>query len=435
MLCRVARRKMRDVNPSQAFLLGLLHDIGKVALDAILPKSFARVVEGSMLVRGNIADLERNIIGIDHMVVGKRLAERWKLPSVIAEVIWMHGQMPSALPQSLAEPNLVNLVTLADQLVRQHHLGFSGNYTFLPEAVLLAPLNLRQRQMDTVLGDLVSRVGPRAKALGLGDTDSDRLYQHALIRANKELSRLGENLVAKNRRLAVRSKFFDTLSTFQEGLSADATAQTVLHAIGKNAIATIASPSVAAFSVAPGNSMAELVLVNPNGEVFDTTLIDVAAPLEFPNTGDGPVQAAGNELEWLVAAISPRLGAGSRFWISLRLTTVASVACSGRPQWGNRNGWARKLTNSKRSRKPGRWHCGPRRSAKNPASSPSNWPKPIVGCSRPRRNPAQQDDDHRRRDGRRRRARDEQPAGGDLRPIAVAGITIDGPQAKARRQR
>ena len=33
-----------------------------------------------------------------------------------------------------------------------------------------------------------------------------------------------------------------------------------------------------------------------------------------------------------------------------------------------------------------------------------------------------QDDDHRRRDGRRRGARDEQPAGGNLRAIAVAGV-------------
>ena len=64
------------VDPSEAFVCGLLHDIGKVALDATLPKSFDRVVEAADLLRANVADLERQVIGIDHMVVGKRLAER-----------------------------------------------------------------------------------------------------------------------------------------------------------------------------------------------------------------------------------------------------------------------------------------------------------------------------------------------------------------------
>ncbi len=54
------------ITPSEAFVCGLLHDLGKVALEATLPKSFDRVVEATDLLRGNIADLERSIIGLDH---------------------------------------------------------------------------------------------------------------------------------------------------------------------------------------------------------------------------------------------------------------------------------------------------------------------------------------------------------------------------------
>ena len=61
----------------------------------MLPKSFDRVVEAADLLRGNIADLERTIIGLDHMVVGKRLAERWQLPATIRDCIWLHGQLPA----------------------------------------------------------------------------------------------------------------------------------------------------------------------------------------------------------------------------------------------------------------------------------------------------------------------------------------------------
>src|SRR5947207_1286559 len=106
---------MKDpaVQPSEAFVCGLLHDLGKVAMDAALPKSFNRVVEAAELLRGNIADVERTVIGLDHMVIGKRLAERWQLPASVRDCIWLHGQAPSALPPSVRNPRMVNLVTLA----------------------------------------------------------------------------------------------------------------------------------------------------------------------------------------------------------------------------------------------------------------------------------------------------------------------------------
>src|SRR5437762_2692871 len=116
------------IDRSEAFVCGLLHDLGKDALDAVLPKSCGRVVEAVEMLRGNIADLERTVIGLDHMVVGKRLAERWNLPATVRDCIWLHGQAPSALPPNVRNPRLANVVTLADTLVRGQHLGYSGNH-------------------------------------------------------------------------------------------------------------------------------------------------------------------------------------------------------------------------------------------------------------------------------------------------------------------
>src|SRR3954469_22531858 len=110
--------KEAGFDPSEALICGLLHDLGKVALDAALPKSFDKVVEATELLRGNIADLERTVIGLDHMVVGKRLCERWGLPVSIRDCVWLHGQLPAALPATVKNPRLVNLITLADMLVR-----------------------------------------------------------------------------------------------------------------------------------------------------------------------------------------------------------------------------------------------------------------------------------------------------------------------------
>jgi putative nucleotidyltransferase with HDIG domain len=325
--------------PSEAFVCGLLHDIGKVALDTILPKSFNRVVEGADLLRGNLADLERSIIGLDHMVVGKRVAERWQLPETIQQVIWLHGQVPDALPTALKNAKMVNLITLADYLVREQHLGYSGNYTFQPRAPLLEALGLKTKQIDAAVAQLVTRIEPRAAALGLGQTSADALYQQAMAQANQELGRISTQLDSKNRRLRVRGKFFDALSAFQGELRADAAPQMVLHAIGQTAVETMALPVVAAFSLRPGSTYAETVLVNAAGELFDTTLIDCPGGTPSITAGDGPVQSVGNDLEWLVSALSPRLGGETRFWISLD----ADNRCIGGVVWGAKAGESERL--------------------------------------------------------------------------------------------
>ncbi len=83
-----------QLDPEDAFMCGLLHDLGKVALDECLPKSYARVVEITEASVCNISDIERKILGIDHATVGKRLAERWHLPAIVVETIWLHHQHP-----------------------------------------------------------------------------------------------------------------------------------------------------------------------------------------------------------------------------------------------------------------------------------------------------------------------------------------------------
>jgi signal transduction histidine kinase/HD-like signal output (HDOD) protein len=355
-------RAREPLNPSEAFIAGLLHDLGKVALDAVLPKSFSRVVEAADLLRGNIADVERTVIGLDHMVVGKRLAERWQLPTVIRDCAWLHGQPPQALPANVRQPRMVNLVTLADVLVREQHLGYSGNYTFsVSKAALMEAVGVTSQQVDEVMASLVQEIEPRARALGLGQATQGELYLHALAQANRELGRVSGQLAAKNRKLAVRARFFDALSSFQSELHPDAPPQAVLQAVGQTAVSVLGVGCVAVFSLPPGQTYAEAVLCDAAGEVFETSLVDLpqtekpegSAPADAsasaaqlararlkPAAGDGPVMAAGDEMEWFVDVVSPRLPDAHRFWICLE----ADGACIGGVVWGAGAGEAQRLS-------------------------------------------------------------------------------------------
>jgi len=334
--------KSAGIDPSEAFVCGLLHDLGKVALDAVLPKSFGRVVEAAEMLHGNIADLERQVIGLDHMVVGKRLAERWNLPATIRDCIWLHGQAPGALPNNVKNPRLVNLVTLADTLVREQHLGYSGNHAFaLTRGALADAAGISSEQIEQALQKLVTAIEPRAAALGLGQASTAELYQQALSQANKELGRVSGQLAAKNRKLSIRAKFFDALAGFQGELRPDAPPQVVLHAIGQTAVSVLNITSAAIFSLPPGRDYAETVLVDGNGEIFETTLIDCVPSAKIkPPSGDGPVLAVGAELEWFTAAVSPRLAHDHRYWICLE----ADGQCIGGVLWGAPVGESQRLS-------------------------------------------------------------------------------------------
>ncbi len=357
-------RPAAGVEPAEAFVCGLLHDLGKVALDAMLPKSFDRVVEAVDLLRGNIADLERTVIGLDHLVVGKRLAERWQLPTSIRDCAWLHGQQPAALPAGVRNPRLVNLISLADVIARERHLGFSGNHTFpVPKSAWISAVGLTPERIDAAMVGLVDRIEPRADALGLAAESTNELYLQALSQANRELGRVSGQLATKNKKLAVRAKFFDALSGFQSVLRPDAPPQTVLEAIGRTAINVLDVRGVCAFSLQPGAPYAEAMVLDDGATTARSVLIDAPAteaseidetaadpsgaptrdprrpPMPAPAPGEGPILNAAEDLEWLLADISPRLPGQQRHWICL----TADDICIGGVVWGNPPGEAHRL--------------------------------------------------------------------------------------------
>ena len=126
----VAHRLGRGVPPLLAFVCGLGHDLGKFALAACVPKSYRRVLDRASGVGGDIAEFERQVIGIDHSAAGRRVAQRWGLGTTVAEAVRLHHHPPEAMPSPGRVAALAQVVQLADVLARQRGLGFSGNAAF-----------------------------------------------------------------------------------------------------------------------------------------------------------------------------------------------------------------------------------------------------------------------------------------------------------------
>ncbi len=217
----IARRVGDGVRPDEAFVCGLLHDLGKAALDACLPKSYARIVRETQARRACICDVERAVLGLDHTVAGKRLAKRWKLPEPVVECVWLHHQPPETLPASVGSAKLVEIVHLADHLVRRQRIGYSGYNTVADTEALGRRLGLAPGALTEIVVEMGPLVEQHCELFGLGNLTSSEIYARALVDANEELGKLNVTLTEANRRLQMRSACFDALRRFHESLTPD----------------------------------------------------------------------------------------------------------------------------------------------------------------------------------------------------------------------
>ena len=103
------------LNGEDAFLCGILHDIGMIVEDQTAPDLFYRVCntydENSKL----ITDYEKEIIGTDHCEIGHLLAKDWQLPVDVQEGIQHHHKTMDHLSPS----SLTGVIQLAEYIASQ----------------------------------------------------------------------------------------------------------------------------------------------------------------------------------------------------------------------------------------------------------------------------------------------------------------------------
>lgn len=99
-------------NPSEAYLAGLLHDIGKLLLWMAFPGKYAPLLlKGIRCHNGRLAFLEQEKIKINHCDAGAWLANQWGLPSLISDSIRYHHHPTDEVEQGLP---LTRIIFLSD---------------------------------------------------------------------------------------------------------------------------------------------------------------------------------------------------------------------------------------------------------------------------------------------------------------------------------
>ena len=119
VLAELLARKTGRTHEFSAYTAGLLHDIGKIALDQLVADSAPMFYRNLQDHRTGILELENRLMGTDHTRVGRTLAERWNLPSRIIDAI-AHHHTPE---KSDSDAGIVETVALANALFHMFHVG------------------------------------------------------------------------------------------------------------------------------------------------------------------------------------------------------------------------------------------------------------------------------------------------------------------------
>lgn len=126
-----ARTLMRRTNPKlaeQAFLFGIIHDIGKIILINHCLKDMEEVVR--LIEAGGLSqeEAENQVFGFTHQKIGALLIREWKFPDCMIAGVKHHQDLPPEVKGCDQDTgHLVRTLCVANQLAKALALGISTN--------------------------------------------------------------------------------------------------------------------------------------------------------------------------------------------------------------------------------------------------------------------------------------------------------------------
>lgn len=139
---------LRHGDPSEAFVGGILHDIGKLVVLLQLPEKYRRIQAICHAENADELEIESKILGSDHAAIGEMLMKKWKMPANLRECVQFHHQVRIVNTENL----LVPIVACGNWLSHIHSEHAEIRKVKPPEETdfLVERLRLTPQQMETL---------------------------------------------------------------------------------------------------------------------------------------------------------------------------------------------------------------------------------------------------------------------------------------------
>lgn len=149
---RVIATYRSDHNVERFYLMGLLHDIGRILMYIQIPDTMSDLIKESISSHVPLYKLEKKILGFDHGTIAQILLNEWKLPQLISTAVENHHYPTKSVTYNLE----ASVIHIADLLINSIQLGTSSGVS------TVSPLNSKAWDAvglsSALVPDLLTRV-------------------------------------------------------------------------------------------------------------------------------------------------------------------------------------------------------------------------------------------------------------------------------------
>jgi HD-like signal output (HDOD) protein len=201
----------------EAFIAGLLQDIGILVLLRELGEPYARFLTGVIDEKCHLAALEQDTLGFDHNQLSAALLARWQLPERLVNAIAAPKKIARLSRMPAAEADLPQILHLAEMLMQ-----LVGQRRLMVLSDLLEAGKLYRGMTKSKLASLVEGLQPQvdqlAESLSL-DLAEERDYVQMLVDAHRQMSALGEEIAGESAAGGKEDQAYNALLTHTNELT------------------------------------------------------------------------------------------------------------------------------------------------------------------------------------------------------------------------
>ncbi len=175
-----------------AFIAGLLQDIGMLALLKELGKPYAAFLQRVRRESGNLAALELATLGFDHAILSARLLDHWGLPDSIVQAIALPHDCDRLLdlPKDEREPaQVLHLAELLAELLVEHRSAILTELLEVGDRYC----GLTSERLDMLVSSIEEKLRQLTESLALDLSVDD--YRQLLIQAHTQLAAIVDSSV------------------------------------------------------------------------------------------------------------------------------------------------------------------------------------------------------------------------------------------------
>ncbi|WP_418790128.1 HDOD domain-containing protein [Phosphitispora sp. TUW77] len=151
---KLLAHKMGVVETEQAFIAGLLHDIGKIVFNFFLPDEYAKAFKFASMKQCSLYQAEKEVLNLTHTEIGKLVAEKWNLPPSLVDSIGLHH---SPLTQC-ENIDLVQIVYLGSILAVMAGYSETGNNSIMLDNKVMEKWKLTYEMLHNMAEEIKSNI-------------------------------------------------------------------------------------------------------------------------------------------------------------------------------------------------------------------------------------------------------------------------------------